>query len=281
MKSILFPTDFTELSLNAFKYAMEYAQKSNAKLIVFHTYDSTQELSEPMQSVYSKIDIQNFRNKKDKFPLFEQLIQESEVGNLTVKYIVKEGSFVKSLKDYVAKKEDKIELIIMGTQNTTNTLSDIFIGSATNKVLEEINKPVIAVPDSAKFDGKLDNIAFLVDYRQDEIEPLKVVMEKSEEFGSNLYVIHFDLAHVESMTPRMENFKNSIESSSLENVHFISIDTINLKKSLYDFCHQNKIDMVCLINHKRNFYQRLFSLSLTKDLLGDIEIPVMAIYADN
>lgn len=280
MNSILFPTNFTELSLNAFKYAMEYAQKSNAKLVVFHTYSDAQNVSEEAQKVYEKVDIQNFRNKKDKFPPFEKLIKESKAGELKVKYVVMQGEFVDSLKKYVARKEDKIELIIMGTESRSNMLFSVFIESDTNKILEEINKPVIAVPETAHFDGALDNIAFLVDYKEDEIEPLQVVIEKSRDFGSNLHVIHFDLAHAESIAPLMENFKSSLDKAHLENVKFISIDTINLKESLIAYCKEHNIDMVCLINHKRNFYQRLFSLSLTEDLLNTIDVPVMAIYTE-
>ncbi|WP_159020165.1 universal stress protein [Algibacter sp. L3A6] len=280
MKSILFPTDFTELSLNAFTYAMEYAQKSNSKLIVYHTYTAGDPLNEDAQAVYNKVDIQNFRSKKDKFPPFEKLIKNSKVGNLNVKYVVDEGTFVESLKKYIIKKEDKIDLIIMGTQSSQNSLFNIFMETNTIKILEEISKPVIAVPEKAVFDGYLDNIVFLVDYKEDEITPLGDVIEKSQEFNSNLHVIHFDLAHVESISPLMETFKKSLDSAHLNNVKFISIDSINLKKSLTEYCINNKIDMVCLINHKRNFYQRLFSFSLTEDLLNNFDIPIMAIYRD-
>ena len=280
MKSILFPTDFTELSLNAFTYAMEYAQKSNSKLIVYHTYTAGDPLNEDAQAVYNKVDIQNFRSKKDKFPPFEKLIKNSKAGNLNVKYVVDEGTFVESLKKYIIKKEDKIDLIIMGTQSSQNSLFNIFMETNTIKILEEISKPVIAVPEKAIFDGYLDNIVFLVDYKEDEIIPLGDVIEKSQEFNSKLHVIHFDLAHVESISPLMETFKQSLDLAHLSNVEFISIDSINLKKSLTEYCINNKIDMVCLINHKRNFYQRLFSFSLTEDLLNNFDIPIMAIYRD-
>ena len=280
MKSILFPTDFTELSLNAFTYAMEYAQKANSKLIIYHTYTEGDPLNEDAQAVYNKIDIQNFRSKKDKFPPFEKIIKNSKVGKLNVKYVVDEGTFVESLKKYIIKKEDKIDLIIMGTQSNQNSLFNIFMETNTIKILEEISKPVFAVPEKAVFDGSLDNIVFLVDYKEDEIVPLADVIEKSQEFNSKLHVIHFDLAHVESISPLLETFKESINSAHLNNVEFISIDSIDLKKSLTAYCIKNKIDMLCLINQKRNFYPRLFSFSLTEDLLNNLDIPIMAIYRD-
>src|SRR5699024_197426 len=39
MKRILFPTDYSETANNAFKYALQLADKENAKLFVLHVYD--------------------------------------------------------------------------------------------------------------------------------------------------------------------------------------------------------------------------------------------------
>lgn len=280
MKNILFPTDFTEVSLNAFEYAMEYAQKFNYKLIVYHTYLEGSSVKEETQAVYKMVDIQNFRNKKDKFPPFEKLIRNSKLGHLTVKYIVEEGEFINSLMNYVSKKEDKIDLVIMGTHGNSKNLFNIFMETQTLKILKEISMPVIAIPERAHFDGSLDRIAFLVDYRSDEIKPLQMVIEKTKEFGANLHVIHFDLAHGESIVPLMEGFKKSIQTAKLKTVDFVSIDSIDLKKSLSEYCRDHKIDLVCLINHRRNSYQRLFSFSLAEDLISHVDIPVMAIYSE-
>lgn len=280
MKNILFPTDFTELSLNAFNYALDYAKKTNNKLIVFHAYNPEAETTEEALKVYTKIDIQNFRSKKDAFPPFEKIRHERGYDDIVIKYVVVEGDFINTFKKYIWKREDKIDLVIMGAHNNKNRLLQLFIETNTIKILEEIDKPVIAVPEGSVFDGNLDYILFLVDYKEDEKEPLEDLIEKAKEFNAKIDVVHFDLAHSESIVPQIENFKNSIEAANYENVTFSSIDTIDIKKSLLHYCEENKVDMVCLINHQRNFYQRLFSYSLTEELINNINIPVMAIYRE-
>ena len=278
MKNILFPTDFSEISLNAFAYAMAYAQKLEATLIVYHSYHEDTSVDEKTQSIYDKIDIDNFRNKKDKFPPFEKLIKNSKKGNLKVKYIVDQGVFVNSLFKYVAKRDDKIEIIIMGPRNSgDSSLFNIFMETDTIKILEEIDKPVIAVPARAKFDGALNNIMFLVDYRDEELVPVEKLTKIAKEFNAKLHVVHFDLAHGESITPLMKRFKENL-NVSYKKTKFVSIDTINLKGSLTEYCKKNEIDIVCLLNQERNLYQRLFSYSLAEDLINHIDVPVMAIY---
>ncbi len=279
-KNILFPTNFTELSYNAFEYALAYAKKTKAKLIVYHTYFEGAEISEETQAFYDKNDVLNFINKKDRFLPFEKIIAEKEATEVKVKYIVEIGSFIDCIKNYVAKREDKIDLVIMGAKKNSSRLFDFFMETKTLKVLHEINKPVMAIPKLAFFDGTLDNIAFLVDYQEDEKEPLMDIIEKAKEFNAKLHVIHVDVSHGESIVPLMDNFKQSLEVANLKNVKFESIDGIDIKTALNKYCEAHNIDVLCLINHYRNMYQRLFSYSLAENLIQELDIPVMSIYRD-
>ncbi|EDM44490.1 putative universal stress protein UspA [unidentified eubacterium SCB49] len=280
MENILFPTDFSDVSMNAFLYALEYAQKTEAKIIVFHAFQEEAEASKQEQKIYEKIDIQNFRNKKETFPPFEKLISKKGYNDVKVKYVVREGAFLETFKQYVFKREDKIDLVVMGTQVSKNHLFELFTESNTVTILDEINKPVIVVPSEAVFDGRLDNIMFLVDYNDDEKEPLEDLIKQSKQFNSKLHVVHFDLAHGASIVPLMDRFKNSLENQNFKNVTYKTIDSINLKQSLLEYCNDNKIDIVYLINHRRNFYQRMFTYSLAEDLIKNINTPIMAIYRD-
>lgn len=279
MKTILLPTNFSDLSINAFTYALAYAQKSNSKIIVFHSYESGAPVSDDLQNLYDAVEIESFKNKKDTFPPFEKIVDDNNIKNIKIKYIVKEGEFIESLKAYISKREDKIDMVIMGTKSS-NHLKDLFVSNNTLKVLEEINKPVMAVPEKAFFDGELDNIVFLVDYKEDEREPLQDVIRKAHEFDAKLHVIHFDLAHSESVVPQMDAFKNSLKLANFHNTKFVSIDSIDLRESLLKYCQENQIDLVCLINYKRNFYQRLFTYSLSQELIDHMDVPVLAIYRD-
>ena len=280
MESILFPTDFSEVSMNAFLYAVDYAKKTNKKIIVFHAFDVETPNTDSEQKIYEALDIQSFRSKKETFPPFEKIIAEKQLGSLKVKYVVREGGFIETFTQYIAKREDKIDLVVIGTQTGSSGLFQLFTETNTIKLLDEINKPVIVVPNRAEFDGDLDNILFLIDYNEDEKEPLENLIVQSKQFNAKLHVVHFDLAHGDSIVPLMDRFRASLSSHKFKNVKFKTIDSIDIKKSLLDYCTVNQIDMVCLINHKRNFYQRLFTYSLTEDLIRHMNTPVMAIYRE-
>ncbi|MFD1551347.1 hypothetical protein DNU06_14255 [Putridiphycobacter roseus] len=280
MKNILFPTNFTEHSNNAFIYALEYAKKTGSKLVVYHTFDPNAPISEETIAFYGENDLKNFIYKKEKFLPFENLKEAHHAKDVKVKYIVEEGEFIANVKAYIEKKEDKISLVIMGAQRNSNQLFNFFMETKTLQLVSKINKPVIAVPKPLSFDGAIDNIAFLVDYREDEKGPLLEILAQTKTFNATLHVIHVDLAHSESIVPQMDQFKDSLAYANIDKVTFKSIDSINLRDSLSVYCKENNIDMVCLINHYRNFYQRLFSYSLAEMLIDHLDIPVMAIYQD-
>jgi len=278
MENILLPTDFSDVSINSFLYALEYAKKTNARIIVFHAFDENTDVPDNVAKIYKDIDVQNFRSKKETFLPFEEILKEKSVLDVKIKYVVKEGAFLETFRKYITKREDKIDLVVMGTRISNDHLFELFTESNTVTILDEINKPVIVVPSLAKLDNELKNILFLVDYKEDEKEPLEDLIAQLKYFEAKLHVVHFDLAHGESIVPLMDRFKDSLKTHNFNNVEFKTIDSIDIKNSLLTYCKENKIDIVYLINHKRNFYQRLFTYSLTEDLIKNINTPVMAIY---
>lgn len=278
MNNILFPTDFSELSLSSFNFALEYAHKMEHKVIVFHAYDKEKEVDEKVKVMYEKVDIDNYKKEKKPFPVVEELIKD-KYADVKIKYVVREGNFVDAFTQYVEDKEDKIDTIVMATSDRERFI-EIFVEAKTLKVIEEVNKPVIAVPFDSKFDGTLDNMVFLVDFKEAEKAPLVDLIEKAKEFDAKLHVVHFDLAHGLSISPLMDNFKKTLSSNNFENAEFVTIDSIDIKESLKEYCIDNKIDMVCLMNHRKNFYQRLFTQTLAEDLIKNLNTPIMAIYHD-
>ena len=145
MKNILFPTDFSEVSMNAFLYALEYAQKMDAKIIVFHTFDLNVEAQDHVAAVYKELDIKNFRSKKETFPPFEEIVAKKQLSDIKIKYVVREGSFLETFTQYVSKREDKIDLVVMGTQFTKNNLFELFTYSLAEDLVKNINTPVMAI----------------------------------------------------------------------------------------------------------------------------------------
>jgi nucleotide-binding universal stress UspA family protein len=135
MKRILFPTDFSETSKNAFVYAMHLAQSLEAELIVLHVYDlpnlNVGRMANSMQMVYDSIELENFENLKDEIPLLRQIAEENGLGELKISTILKKGDLVWAVRDTI--KNEKIDILVMGTKGASG-LKEVFLGSNTGAV---------------------------------------------------------------------------------------------------------------------------------------------------
>lgn len=263
MQYIVFPTDFSKTSLKAFNFAYQFAKTANCGIVVFNSYTPNN-----TQDVYNAINVDDY--KGEAFPQFESLVK----NDVEVVYHLEHGKFIEALTNYIANTDKNICQIIMGNNNRSNFL-ELFVKAQTIKVMEKVNKPVIAVPENSSFDGNLNDILFVVDYTEDEKLALQQLTNELSSFNINFHIVHFDVQHDESINHSMEQFKTSINTTA--NMSFNVIDSIDIKASITDYCTTNNIDMVCVTNKKQNFYQRLFNQRLADELIEKVNVPIMAI----
>uniref|UniRef100_UPI00404A2DB3 universal stress protein n=1 Tax=Flavobacterium sp. TaxID=239 RepID=UPI00404A2DB3 len=152
MKRILFPTDFSETSKNAFIYAMHLAHSLKAELIVLHVYDlpnlNVGRMANTMKEVYDSIELENFDNLKDQIPLLRNIAAENGFEDLSISTILKKGDLVWAIKDTV--KTENIDFLVMGTKGATG-LKEVFLGSNTGAVVTDTNVATFGIPESSKF----------------------------------------------------------------------------------------------------------------------------------
>jgi nucleotide-binding universal stress UspA family protein len=141
IKSILFPTDFSEGSAEALKYAVEFANRYGAKLYVLHVIYDVAKASGwyvphvSMDAIYK--DIQEGAKKElDNFAV-------NELGGLkNVERIVQTGVPYQEIMNCAVK--NKIDIIIIGTHGRTG-IDRILFGSTAAQVVRNAPCPVLTV----------------------------------------------------------------------------------------------------------------------------------------
>ena len=143
IKKILCPTDFSENSEHAMKYALTLAMLSQAELELFHvvepiTYPQSTELFEP---VLDEVEL----TMKMGVAFQKQL--EDQVAALKEEYSKIEGKLVTGntfLEIIQVARDDNVDMIVMGTHGRTG-LAHVLIGSVAEKVVREAPCPVLTV----------------------------------------------------------------------------------------------------------------------------------------
>ncbi|MBI5184902.1 MAG: universal stress protein [Nitrospinae bacterium] len=141
MDKILFPTDFSEFSKNALRYAISFAQEYKAKLIVLHVieniypYSGFAETAFPVVELYT--DVEKYAQKE-----MESLAGGNVPKDLSVETIITRGT--PFLEIVNAAKEKEVDLIVIATHGRTG-LEHVFFGSTAEKVVRKAPCPVLTI----------------------------------------------------------------------------------------------------------------------------------------
>ena len=142
IKSILVPTDFSECSKAALRYAFYLAEKFEAEVIVLHVIDQSHLASLRRISSFSNEEI----NKNVWMTHKEELKKFLGETVHRVKYFIIQGIPFQE----IAKKarELAVDLIVMGGYGRIEQedLERIFFGSTAEKVVRLLPCPVLCVP---------------------------------------------------------------------------------------------------------------------------------------
>lgn len=141
LQRILVPTDFSQYSQSALRYAAAFAGKFEAALFVLHVF---QDLSvfQPEAVAVSPPMAPPLEELTQAAQLALQRVLADDLKGLTVQPIVREGTPAEEIINLA--KEKDIDLIVMGTHGR-GWLAHVLLGSVTEKVVRKAPCPVLTV----------------------------------------------------------------------------------------------------------------------------------------
>ncbi len=148
IRSVLFPTDFSEPSQRALPHALEVARHFGASITLLHV--RTPYTDDPNRPEFHFFDEGKYSQYVE-----EELVKASSgiAAEHRVKTaVVREVSPAAGILDFV--REQEVDLIVMGTHGRTG-LSHFFLGSVAEKVVRHSPVPVLTV--ASKRDGYRDH----------------------------------------------------------------------------------------------------------------------------
>ncbi len=152
IRKILYATDLSENSAYAFYFAIDFAQKHNANIIILHVVERTS------QHVYPYIGRENIiKTEKDNInEAIEEIknrlqsfcrMVEGKMGPPCIELVSKTLVPLGDPTDQILNTADSedCDLIILGTHGK-GSLTHTFLGSVSSAVLHRARKPVFIIP---------------------------------------------------------------------------------------------------------------------------------------
>ncbi|TFV97846.1 universal stress protein [Algoriphagus kandeliae] len=271
---ILCPTDFSECSLNAIEYAARIGERYGSTLILIHV--ANREDYFKLNPLSNEADYQ-LAFLKEKLSNLQQTVRNESIpkGLKECHVLICEGDIVKEL--IKASEETKAQLLVMGTEGM-NELRKNIIGSRTSRIVEKSKVDVLVVPRKV-FYKQPRKLVFGTDYREED----KVAIQKIVEFAK-FFDAEIDIVHASEGKNKLEKPLHQVMIEELK--PFIKYDRVNfvlktfrddLALGLENYLQSAKGDMLITLSRQRDFFNKIFTKSVSKKMSYFITKPLWVI----
>ena len=275
MKKILFPTDFSHVSNNAFIYALKLADSINAEIITMHVYHLPQanyiNVSEYLHEIYDVTELSNFENYKDEVPVLRRIAEENNLDHVKISHVLILGNLIQEIQKIT--KHEFIDFIVMGTKGATG-LKETFLGTVAIKVMNDVKAVVLAIPEHCKYEP-IKNLLFITEYHVDDTQSFLKVKALAKVFQAHIDCLRVKPQNREDDNNNMRNWEELIDN---QNIKLHSVTGNDAEGIILNFIDSHKINMIAMHVHHKNFFEKLFEISLSKKLAFHINIPILAIH---
>ncbi|MDI9310218.1 MAG: universal stress protein [Limnohabitans sp.] len=276
MKTILVPTDFSEVANNAALFAFKLAKKSNARVILLHTYNlpftSGQMMNFDPTVLYENIDLNEFELFKENNQILYKLAEERNIQINEMYHKLVLGELITTIKECI--KVDNVDFVVMGTSGGDDWFSKI-LGTNTDSVITSLQVPTLIIPKDFQ-DDELETIGFTTRFRDKDKPALIKTIDFAKKLGLSVKGLYSQEEESESETTLIASWKEEFESS---NVDFVVTPSNNdVLNAIQFFITHYSIDILVMVSYKRDFFTELFTQRFTQKVSHNIAIPLLVLH---
>ncbi len=271
IKNILFVTDFSDTSENAYAFALEIASRCQSKLSLLHVYEVP---NVAPVNVFTTLD-ETFtaigeEMKSQSEETLKAMKQRTVAYGIKCEVFSKEGDVNDQIVSMVGEQTD---LLIMGTKGK-NTDRGLFIGSTANAMIRAASCPVLCVPQEASLKD-IRKIAYATNLNYDETVIIRFLVNLAKVFDAEVILVHVD-QDSENEEWSVEMLKDLIAKTDYTKIYFREFVTDDILEGINNFVTEYGIDVISTTSYNTSFFERLFKKSQTKQVLMHTKIPLLA-----
>ena len=274
MKTILFPTDFSENALHASDYAGLLAEKFDANVVLLNIYsvpiiteyqvpyninDFTMEMREASEK--------NLTLFKDKF------IETTGLSKERISQKIEYGFVADVITDTA--KAIKADMIVMGTKGASNILEK-WIGTNAQTVMKNAECPVWIIPQEANINYP-QKFLYAADLQEDEVTATQKVMEFATPLQALCKVIHiddyFEMSVNQAVKEKISELKEEFKDD--DNVFVRAIRRDDIIEGLETYIKSYKPDVLALAIHEKSLLSKIFEESVTNHFVFEANLPML------
>lgn len=276
MLSILLPTDFSENSMNAIKYALEFFKHQKVDFFFMHAYQNEFYNHDGLVSREVFDDVLDGVRKQSQKNL-ENLLKT--VKKITPKakftyHIISAFNILVDEANLIAESKN-IDLIVMGTKGRSDERHIIF-GSHTFQVLKYVKCPVLAIPSNytnTQPKRILFPTDYIIPYKHRELKLLCELAASNKSLIDVLYISRSD-----KLSLRQEDNQTFIKETICKTKIYFHIEhSKKIAETIQNYIQNNTIDMLVMVNTQHSFLEDILFPPKIDIVSVDLKIPLLAL----
>lgn len=272
IKTILFPTDFSDGSVDALHFAVDLTKRTNSKLILLSVVDTPFNFNmenEPVDIDLITSDLIGF-SKRNLNRLKDLIKEKNSIKIETATYTGETtSSIVKAVHNY------KADLVIMGTKVS----KDLFFKSSSFNIVKNTGVPMLTINEGGT-PTSIKNILFPFNENFSTLQKAEGALQLAKLFNAKIALLGVSEANspdkIRNITNNMLIIKDVFDKNKIPSeVHFSSDK--DYSHAILEHCEQNKIDLVTVANNLKTSLIESNRILPAKKVMNNSKIPVLTI----
>ncbi len=276
IRTILFPTDFSDAAQNAFRYATQMASALSAKLVLLHVYENHMVLAHTApEDLKQSLQEERISRASEALANFQSKVTDQAREEVEMECLLKGGLPGKAIIECL--EEVHPDLIIMGTSGAASVHERI-LGSVTAYIVQHAQIPVLAIPAEASY-KPIRNIQYAMNMEAVDIPAINRLIDICESLGAKLYCTHIKTPKANWTRIQVGAFNDLSELEKLGLLECYIIDNEAIDRGLEEFLMDQNIDCLSMTTHMHDDFLPKFEKSLTRHMLMQTDVPLLTFHA--
>ena len=273
MKKILVPVDFSKYSENALKVASEIAKKQNAEIVAVHMLGLSDAVITKEADSMEGMFLLKLTQKR-----FVEFLDKDYLEGVTIHQTVKNYKVFSEIDDVA--KEHNADLIVMGSHGSSG-ISEVFVGSNTEKVVRTASVPVLVIKDENSFNAS--KAVFACDYKLESLDVFNRITRLFKALNIEVKLLYVNLpgeyySSTNEIEQRIAKFIIQLHGNDKILPEDIAIySDYSVEKGIFNYAKRIKADVIGIPTHGRKGLAHFFSGSISEDIVNHSNIPVLTV----
>lgn len=274
MKKILVPVDFSDYSEYALEVAASLAKQGNAEIVVLHMLG----LSE---AVFTKDESQEFMEAQFYMKLakkrFSEFLNKPYLKGIKISETVQNYKIFSEINNVA--KEQSADMIVMGSHGAGG-LSEIFVGSNTEKVVRSAEVPVLVIKKRVA-DFRMEKVVFGFDFKIESLPAYEKAISFLASFNVETHVVYVNRTGINFMSSseiqeEINTFLRVAHHGDVPgHVHVDQCADYTIESGIYNYAKKIHADTIAVTTHGRSGLAHFFKGSIGEDLANHAALPVI------